>query len=169
MGAQRCGVARVQRPLSVIATVATRWVWIPGAAPDVDQLDKAIDGIRGIRVAIGSTDHGIEGFRRTHFDALATQRLLARLRSRQRVARFETVELVSLVTQDATRADQFIKRTLGEFESASPELRTAVRTLSTSNATHRGRQRGSTPTETRCCVGFLAQTSSCRSHLATTA
>jgi DNA-binding PucR family transcriptional regulator len=81
MGAQRCGIARVQRPLSVIATVATRWVWIPGAAPDVDQLDKAIDGIRGIRVAIGSTDHGIEGFRRTHFDALATQRLLARLRS----------------------------------------------------------------------------------------
>jgi DNA-binding PucR family transcriptional regulator len=33
------------------------------------------------------------------------------------------------VTQDATRADQFIKRTLGEFESASPELRNAVRTF----------------------------------------
>jgi len=37
--------------------------------------------------------------------------------------------LVSLVTQDATRADQFIKRTLGKFESAGPELHTAVRTF----------------------------------------
>jgi DNA-binding PucR family transcriptional regulator len=36
---------------------------------------------------------------------------------------------VSLVTQDASRADHFVKRTLGEFESASPELRTARRTF----------------------------------------
>src|SRR5260370_10895047 len=72
---------------------------------------------------------GVEGFRLSHFDALATQRLLARLQSPQRVASFETVELVSLVTQDATRADRFIKRTLGNFESASSELRTAVRTF----------------------------------------
>jgi DNA-binding PucR family transcriptional regulator len=122
-------VAGVQRPLSVIATVATRWVWLPGAAPDVDQLGKAIDAIHGIRVAIGSTAQGVEGFRRSHFDALATQRLVARLGSPQRVARFETVELVSLVTHDTTRADQFIKHTLGKFESASPELRTAVRTF----------------------------------------
>ena len=47
------------------------------------------------------------------------------------MASFDTIELVSLVTQDATRADQFIKRTLGKFESASPELRTAVRTFVT--------------------------------------
>jgi DNA-binding PucR family transcriptional regulator len=123
-------VAHVERPLSVIATVATRWVWIPGADPrDLDRLAKAIEDIRGIRIAIGSTGQGIEGFRLSHFDALATQRLLARLHSPQRVASFETVELASLVTQDANRADQFIKRTLGHFESASPELRTAVRTF----------------------------------------
>jgi DNA-binding PucR family transcriptional regulator len=123
-------IAGVRHLLSVIATLATRWVWIPGTAPpDLDQLDKTIDDVRGIRIAVGSTAQGLEGFRRSHFDALATQRLLARLHSPQRVASFETVELVSLVTQDATRADQFIKRTLGEFESASPELRNAVRTF----------------------------------------
>jgi len=33
------------------------------------------------------------------------------------------------VTEDAYRADQFIKRTLGKMEKASPELRTAVRTF----------------------------------------
>jgi len=118
------------RTLSVVATVATRWVWIAGAAPpDLDRLEKAIGDMRGIRIAIGSTAPGIEGFRSSHFDAIATQRLLARLHSPQRVAGFDTVELVSLVTQDATRADQFIKRTLGKFESASPDLQTAVRTF----------------------------------------
>jgi DNA-binding PucR family transcriptional regulator len=122
-------VAGVHRLLSVIATVASRWVWIPGSAPDLGRLGNAIDDVRGIRIAVGSTDQGIEGFRRSHFDAIATQRLLARLRSTQRVASFETVELVSLVTQDASRADHFVKRTLGEFESASPELKTAVRTF----------------------------------------
>jgi DNA-binding PucR family transcriptional regulator len=123
-------LARADHTLSVVATVATRWVWIGGAAlPDLDRLEKAIDEMRGIRIAIGSTAPGIEGFRRSHFDAITTQRLLARLHSPQRVASFDTVELVSLTTQDAARADQFIKRTLGEFESASPELQTAVRTF----------------------------------------
>jgi DNA-binding PucR family transcriptional regulator len=123
-------LARTDRTLSVVATLATRWVWIAGAAPpDLDRLEKTIDDMRGIRIAIGSAAPGIEGFRRSHFDAIATQRLLARLHSPQRVASFETVELVSLVTQDATRADQFIKRTLGKFESAGPELHTAVRTF----------------------------------------
>ena len=124
------------RTLSVVATVATRWVWISGAAPpdldrlaDLDRLERAIGDMRGIRIAIGSTAPGIEGFRSSHFDAIATQRLLARLHSPQRVAGFDAVELVSLVTQDATRADQFIKRTLGKFESASPDLQTAVRTF----------------------------------------
>jgi DNA-binding PucR family transcriptional regulator len=123
-------LARSDRTLSVVATLATRWVWIAGAAPpDLDRLEKTIDDMRGIRIAIGSAAPGIEGFRRSHFDAIATQRLLARLHSPQRLASFETVELVSLVTQDATRADQFIKRTLGKFESAGPELHTAVRTF----------------------------------------
>ena len=105
-------------------------MWIAVAAPpDLDRLEQAIDDMRGIRIAIGSTAAGIEGFRSSHFDAVATQRLLARLHSPQRVAGFENVELVSLVTQDATRADQFIKRTLGKFESASPGLQAAVRTF----------------------------------------
>ncbi|ORW97259.1 transcriptional regulator [Mycobacterium sp. IEC1808] len=123
-------VARSDRTLTVVATVATRWVWITGAAPpDLERLESAIDDMRGVRIAVGATAPGIDGFRSSHFDAVATQRLLVRLHSAQRVAGFDTVELVSLVTQDATRADRFVKRTLGDFESASPELRTAVRTF----------------------------------------
>ena len=122
--------ADTHHPLSVIASAATRWVWIPGnAAPDLRRIEEATDRMPGVRIAVGSTARGIEGFRRSHLDAITTQRLLARLNSTQRVASFETVQLVSLVTQDPDRADQFIKQTLGKLEAASPELRATVLTF----------------------------------------
>ena len=122
--------ADAHHPLSVIASAATRWVWIPGkAAPDLRRLEDVTDQMSGVRIAVGSTARGIEGFRRSHLDAITTQRMLTRLNSTQRIASFETVQLVSLVTQDPDRADQFIKQTLGELESASPELRAAVLTF----------------------------------------
>jgi DNA-binding PucR family transcriptional regulator len=55
--------------------------------------------------------------------------MMARLRSTQRVANFETVELISILSQDPDRADQFIKHTLGELESASTELKTTLYTF----------------------------------------
>ena len=122
--------ADVPRPLSVIASAATLWVWIPGnMAPDVRRLEDKILELPGVRVALGSTARGIEGFRRSHLDAVTTQRMLARLNSTQRVAGYDDVELVSLVTQDPDRADHFVKRTLGELAEASPEIRTAVLTF----------------------------------------
>lgn len=122
--------ADAQRPLSIIASAATRWVWIPGeVAPELRRLEEAMNQLPGVRVAVGSTARGIEGFRRSHLDAITTQRMLARLNSTQRIAGFEAVELVSLVTQDSDRADQFVKRTLGKLAAASPELRTAVLTF----------------------------------------
>ena len=82
--------ADTQRPLSVIASAATLWVWIPGnMAPDVRRLEEVIGHLPGVRVALGSTARGIEGFRRSHLDAITTQRMLARLNSTQRVAGFE--------------------------------------------------------------------------------
>ena len=88
-----------------------------------------MDGIPGVRVAVGSTASGIEGFRRSHLDAITTQRMLVRLNSTQRVAGFEAVELVCLVSQDPDRADQFVKQTLGELATADPGLRAAVLTF----------------------------------------
>ena len=121
--------------LSVIASAATRWVWMAGtSAPDpgafdLDALEVGIEHLGGVRIAIGSTARGIEGFRRSHLDAITTQRMMARLRSTQRVANFETVELISILSQDPDRADQFIKHTLGELESASIDLKTTVYTF----------------------------------------
>ncbi|MDI1432772.1 PucR family transcriptional regulator [Polyangium sorediatum] len=122
--------AGAERPLVVVASAATLWVWVPGEAePDVERLRAAIGPLPGVRVAIGSKSRKIEGFRRSHLDALTTQRMIARLGSDPRVVSFDMVRLVSLVTQNSEGADQFVKHTLGDLESASPELRSALLTF----------------------------------------
>ncbi|WP_285033387.1 PucR family transcriptional regulator [Mycolicibacterium sp. lyk4-40-TYG-92] len=122
--AEAFGQAARGRPLSVLASTATRWVWAPGPV-DVDSLTHAAG--RDVRIAIGSTGAGVDGFRRSHFDAITTQQMMARLHSPQQIAEYTDIELVALLTADADRAAVFVKRVLGDLETASPELRSAVR------------------------------------------
>jgi DNA-binding PucR family transcriptional regulator len=82
-----------------------------------------------VRIAVGPTAAGIEGFRRSHFDAITTQRMVVRLGSTQRVVSFTDVELIALITADPERADRFIKNTLGDFESADADLQRTVLTF----------------------------------------
>jgi DNA-binding PucR family transcriptional regulator len=121
----------------VIAGAATRWVWVAGAGPDVPRLELALAGVSGVRVALGTTATGVDGFRRSHLEASATQRLLIRTASRLRFAAYEDVQVVALVTQDPQRAQEFVTQTLGELAHASLELRETVRTYlqQQSNAT----------------------------------
>ncbi|GIF66848.1 hypothetical protein Ais01nite_48830 [Asanoa ishikariensis] len=119
-------LAGAARPLSVVASAATRWVWVHGR-PDPGDLRAALDRLPAVRVALGSPAAGVDGFRRSHHDALTTQRLLARLTPAHRLAAFDEVELVALVTQDSESADRFVTRTLGALETAPVELRAAVR------------------------------------------
>ena len=114
-----------QRPLTVLAAAATRWVWLHGR-PDPARLH-AGPAVPGVRIALGSTAPGVDGFRRSHLDALTVQRMLARLASPQRLATHEQVELVALLTSDPERAEHFVRRTLGGLEAAGPELIEAVR------------------------------------------
>ncbi|MFF0275688.1 PucR family transcriptional regulator [Streptomyces sp. NPDC004330] len=109
------------RPLSVIAGAATRWLWVHGR-PDGDAARAALEHLPDVRVALGSTAAGVDGFRRSHLDALTTQQMLARLTSPTRLAFHHEVELVALLTSDPERAERFVARTLGGLESASPEL-----------------------------------------------
>ena len=112
----------------MLASTATRWVWVPGAV-DTGALLRSVRGVPDVRIAIGSTAAGIDGFRRSHFDAITTQQLMARLRSPQQIALFTDVQLVALITADTDRATEFVKHTLGELESAGAELQETVRTF----------------------------------------
>lgn len=118
------------RSLSLLPSAATRWLWLPGAdGPDLAGVAAAVSQLPGVRIAVGPTAVGIEGFRTSHLDAITTQRTMARLDSTQRVACFADVELVALITADPERANRFIKHTLGDFESAGAELQRTVLTF----------------------------------------
>lgn len=123
-------VAGAHRPLTIVASAATLWVWVPGGpALDVERVLAETRQMPQVRVAIGSSGHGVEGFRRSHLTALTTQRMVARLGTAQRVVSFDEVRLVSLVTQNAEAADQFVKHTLGDLESAGPEIKASLLTF----------------------------------------
>jgi DNA-binding PucR family transcriptional regulator len=77
-------------------------------------------------VALGSPADGVDGFRRSHLEALATQRLLMRAHQ-LRIASWDSVQLVALLSQDEPRAREFLRHTLGGLADADPELRETVR------------------------------------------
>ncbi|HEX4791171.1 MAG TPA: PucR family transcriptional regulator [Actinospica sp.] len=114
------------RPLTVLASAAGRWVWMHGR-PDPARLREAAAAEPAARIALGSAGEGVDGFRRSHLDALTVQRMLARLASPQQLATHDEVELVALLTADLESADQFVRRALGGLADAPPELAEAVR------------------------------------------
>ncbi|MDT5068983.1 MAG: hypothetical protein QOK02_5138, partial [Mycobacterium sp.] len=125
--AEALGHAAGVRPLTIFASTATRWVWVPGRSISTVALHDSIESMPDIRVAIGPSANNIDGFRRSHFDAITTQQMMARLNSPQRVAQFADVELVALITADTDRATEFVHNTLGNFEAADSELQESVR------------------------------------------
>ena len=122
-------VSGARRPFTVVASASTLWVWVAGSnGPDVGRLERLIAQLPGVRIAIGPPGAGIDGFRASHLAATATQRLMVRVASEVRVATYDAVEIVALVTADESRAAEFVTRTLGELESAQLALRETVRT-----------------------------------------
>ena len=107
----------------MIASSSSVWAWLAAAADTAaDAITAATAAHPAVRVAVGPIGTGIDGFRRSHFDAVATQRLMSR-RPDLRVARFADVQLVTLAIQDEQRAREFVARTLGTLAGADPELR----------------------------------------------
>ena len=114
---------RARQVLTVIASSSSVWAWLAAAADtDAAALAAATAAHPAVRVAVGPIGAGIDGFRRSHFDAVATQRLMSR-RPDLRVARFADVQLVTLALQDEQRAHEFVARTLGKLADADRELR----------------------------------------------
>lgn len=118
---------RRTRPLIVMPGAATKWVWLPGTDDiDRDQLRGAVDPAGSVRIAVGGRAAGVEGFRRSHLDAVAAQGMVARLDSPQRVVFFDEVQLVALMTSDAEGAEQYVRHTLGNLADAPREVRETV-------------------------------------------
>jgi DNA-binding PucR family transcriptional regulator len=125
------GIARAvgsARPFTVPAGVAALWAWLSGTAPAAAGLRTAADAITpGIRIAAGSPLAGINGFRASHREALAAQRLLMRNADGPRLTTYADVQVVSLAAQDEPRAAAFMTTTLGRLLGADADLRETVR------------------------------------------
>ena len=126
--AEAFGRAAGARPLTVVPSAAALWVWVADAAPlDLPGLAAALEELPGVRLALGPAAHGVAGFRRSHLDALATQRLMHRSPAPLPLASYDDVQVVALATRDEESAEEFVRRTLGAFASAPPELRETAR------------------------------------------
>jgi DNA-binding PucR family transcriptional regulator len=113
--------------LTVAPTADALWVWVTTPEPpDLDGL-RAAELPPGVRAAIGSTDGGLDGFRRSHLNALSTQRLMRRMPAPPQVAAFADVQLVDLVAQDEERVSEFLSMTLGALLEADPVLAQTLR------------------------------------------
>jgi DNA-binding PucR family transcriptional regulator len=121
--------AGAERRLTVVASAAALWLWLPVAAPTTAALAPVVARHPLVRVAVGRTGIDLEGFRRSHLDAGVAQQMLADHTSRRQVGSFSDVQLVALLTRDATRAEEFVGDTLGALGADDPaeaELRDVV-------------------------------------------
>jgi DNA-binding PucR family transcriptional regulator len=117
------------RRLTVVAGAAALWVWLPvGRAPQPAALAAELARAPDVQLAVGRPGRDVDGFRRSHLDAVTTQRMLARLTSAQQVARYEDVQLVALLTSELTRVDEFLTDMLGDLLTSDAETREAVLT-----------------------------------------
>lgn len=121
-----CGAPR---RLTLNASATALWVWVPAdTVPSAEAAETALAAQPGIHVAFGRSGRDLDGFRRSHLNAAAAQRLLARMGSARPVVRYEDVALVSVLTADMAQADQFVTDTLGDLATADPVLRQTVLT-----------------------------------------
>ena len=119
---------RVAAPqmLALPASSSSLWLWLGSNEPlDPPALTGALEG-GAVRLAVGGADVGLDGFRRSHFEAVSAQQMLLRV-SHVTAAAYDDVALVHLATQNEQAARAFVARVLGELATADPALRDTVR------------------------------------------
>lgn len=128
VGVRRLGAAVPDAAvLAVPAGEDSQWVWLGAARP------LAVgEGLRlpdQIRVALGRSAPGIEGFRRSHDEARQAQAVASASRIGAPVTSYDDVELVSLVWADPQAARQLVRRQLGQLAEDSAQAGRLRRTL----------------------------------------
>ncbi len=121
--------AGAARPLTLPVGPTTVWAWFSGAAASLaGSRHDGSEGPAGVRTAVGRPGAGLAGFRRSHQEAAATQRLARRLPLRSHLVSYDEVEVVALASTQEDQAREFVSRTLGPLVSAAPEIRETLRT-----------------------------------------
>jgi hypothetical protein len=106
-------------PLFVPRDEALAWIWLPlggDAGITREQLSLAFEqGDSSVRVAVGEPGYGLDGFRRTHREAVRTQDLALAARPGTSVTTFADVGTVALICADIPAARSWVWATLGDM------------------------------------------------------
>ena len=127
--------------------------------PDTDAVRAALEGPPGVRVALGSTAAGIDGFRRSHLDALAGQRLMHRMprrAARRRLRRTSSSWRSRRRTRNARRSSSPARS--ATWRPPSPSCATRCACTSARSSAPRARHARCSPTATRSSTAWAART-----------
>lgn len=107
--------------LSIVASTSALWVWLPARDINLAEVARQLARTPQVHIALGRPGFDLEGFRRSHLEALTTQRFLTRLTSPHQLAGYDDVQLAALMTADSQQADDYLRDTLGDFAHADAE------------------------------------------------
>ncbi|WP_205696474.1 CdaR family transcriptional regulator [Conexibacter sp. SYSU D00693] len=114
-------------------TLVAAWAGVRGGEPDVDAVSAAFAAYgpgAGVGLAVGDPHHGVEGFRRSHEEALQAQHVaLLTHRSTSAPVRYADTALTSLLTADLRHARRFVERELGVLGGDEDAMRRLTATL----------------------------------------
>lgn len=99
---------------------------VAGWAPSIDT---AAVPTTGVCVALGLPASGLDGFRRSHRQAIEARRVARMMPVPPNPVRYEDVALVALLTHDLDQAREFARRTLGPLAAPDPDSRRLADTL----------------------------------------
>lgn len=109
----------------------TLWAWGTFASGDHRKPEAVLPEFDEAHVVVGQVGTGVEGFRRTHLEARAVERLIRHGSGRPRGSMaHQDVDLDVLLLSDQEAARQFVARYLGPLGTNDPrmeELRTTLR------------------------------------------
>jgi DNA-binding PucR family transcriptional regulator len=106
-------------PLFVPRDEALAWIWLPlGGDSGITREQPSLafeQGNSSVRVAVGEPGYGLDGFRRTHREAVRTQDLALAARPGTSVTTFADVGTVALICADIPAARSWVWATLGDM------------------------------------------------------
>jgi hypothetical protein len=135
------------RALTVPTGSREIWAWIGTPGPlDGRKVASAVPIDGHDRVAIGRGGHGVTGFRQSHLEALAAQRVALADPRRATCMLYDAVEVVSLLSHDREAMRALISHELAGLAAGGPGLdalrATALAYLESGSATAAARELG---------------------------
>ena len=134
---------KIDNPLFIATDQTTGWAWLPLQSGTADPLAEirrlADDGV--IRVAVGTIDSGVTGFRDSHRRALEARKVaVAGRTSRSVVAATDPeVRVAALMVDDLARTREWVQHTLGPLANntaGDAKLRKTLRIFLRAGSSH---------------------------------